>query len=93
MQQPISYRNAEQHIERKLGFYSHLAIYLLVNSGLILLNLLQTPGHTWSVFPLFGWGIGLLFHAIRVFLRDPASDWKQRMIARELEKYQHRQHD
>ncbi|WP_044528655.1 2TM domain-containing protein [Herbaspirillum sp. B65] len=74
---------AERRVERQLGFFRHLAIYLAVNAGLLLLNLAGPHDHWWSLGPLLGWGIGVLFHALSVFGRLPAS-WKQAMIAREL---------
>ncbi|MES2935137.1 MAG: 2TM domain-containing protein [Pseudomonadota bacterium] len=79
--------NARRQVERKLGFYSHLTVYLLVNSGLMILNLLNSPQHFWAVGPLLGWGIGLAFHGIGVFLRGAGAGWKQRMIENEMRKH------
>ncbi|MBG7621049.1 2TM domain-containing protein [Herbaspirillum sp. AP02] len=77
------YLRAERRVARQLGFFRHLAIYLVVNAGLMLVSLLTSPHHWWSIGPLLGWGIGVLFHALSVFGRFPA-DWKRAMIAREL---------
>lgn len=86
MENTPAYRDAKRHVERKLGFFVHLAVYLIVNSGLILFNLLVVPHRIWAFWPLFGWGIGLLFHAVAVFLNAPGAAWKQRMIENELKK-------
>jgi hypothetical protein len=67
----------------KIGFFVHLGIYLVVNGALIALNLLQTHKPFWALAPLLGWGIGLLFHGLKVFVRLPPQ-WKQRMIEQEL---------
>lgn len=75
--------NATRRVERKLGFFAHLGVYLLVNTGLIALNLLQTHKPFWAAGPLLGWGIGLLFHGLKVFMQLPPA-WKQRMIEQEL---------
>jgi hypothetical protein len=80
--------DAKRHVERKIGFYVHLAVYLAANSGLVLFNLLLVPAKVWAVWPLFGWGIGLLFHGLGVFLNKPGARWKQRMIENELKKHQ-----
>lgn len=80
-------RAAERHVNRKIGFFIHLAVYLTVNTGLIGLNFLVTPGKPWSFWPLAGWGIGLLFHALAVFLHAPGASWKQRMIENEMKKH------
>ncbi len=82
-----NYREAKRHVERKIGFFIHLAIYLMVNSGLILFNMSHHPGKFWAFSPLSGWGIGLLFHGAAVFLILPGASWKQRMIDNELKKY------
>lgn len=80
----IAYRNARRHVERKIGFYIHLAVYLAVSTGLALSNLLVVPGKIWFFWPLAGWGIGLLFHGLAVFMNAPGARWKQRMIENEL---------
>ena len=46
---------------RKVGFYSHLSSYLIVNAALLLINNF-TPGHWWFQWSVLGWGIGLAFH-------------------------------
>jgi nitrate reductase gamma subunit len=79
-------RAATRHVERKIGFTLHATIYLLVNIGLLGFNLMATPQVMWSFGPLFGWGIGLLFHGFAVFLRAPGASWKQRMIDHEMKK-------
>ncbi|MFJ2988567.1 2TM domain-containing protein [Collimonas sp. NPDC087041] len=80
------YLDAQRQVERKIGFFVHLTIYLIINSGLVLLNFLHNPGRPWALGPLLGWGIGLLFHGLAVFLNAPGAQWKRRMIERELDK-------
>jgi hypothetical protein len=45
--------------EEKRGFLIHLIVYVLVNAGLITLNLLVVPEFIWFYWPLLGWGIGV----------------------------------
>jgi len=80
---PEELARAERRVARQVGFFHHFAIYLAVNAGLILLNLMGQHRQWWSLGPLLGWGIGVLFHALSVFGRFPAG-WKQALIAREL---------
>jgi hypothetical protein len=64
------YKNAYREItleEEKRGFYVHFTVFVLVNTLLILINLLFSPGVLWFIFPLFGWGIGLAFHFLGAF--------------------------
>ncbi|WP_019140263.1 2TM domain-containing protein [Noviherbaspirillum massiliense] len=79
-----NYRTARRHVGRKIGFSIHLSVFVLVNAALILFNLLHNPRFLWSLWPLFGWGIGLSFHGLAVFLNGHGSTWKERMINREI---------
>ena len=51
---------------RKMGFYSHLWSYLIVNGALLLINNF-TPGPWWFQWSVLGWGIGLAFHFKAIF--------------------------
>lgn len=86
MEHTPAYRDARRQVERKIGFLIHLTVYLAVNSGLVLFNLLLVPAKIWAFWPLFGWGIGLLFHGLAVFLHAPGAAWKERMIENEMKK-------
>ena len=49
------------------GFYTHLIVYVAVNGGLLALNYSKNPDHMWSYWVLGGWGIGIVFHAVKLF--------------------------
>jgi len=51
---------------RKVGFYSHLWSYLIVNAILLLINNF-TPGPCWFQWSVLGWGFGLAFHFKAVY--------------------------
>lgn len=53
------------------GFFIHLLAYVLVNIGLITINLMTNPSYLWFVWPLAGWGIGLVSNA----LSTPGLNW------------------
>ncbi len=66
-----AYLRAKKKVESLVGFYWHLASYIVVNAFLIILIGINTS------FTSFGpyatavfWGIGLLFHFIGVFGQD-----------------------
>jgi hypothetical protein len=88
---------ARRRVKRKLGFYSHLLVYIVVNAGLIALNLLGGFSNgdgrvvAWSAFPLIGWGIGLAIHGIVTFLSLQGDGLKQAMLAREIEALKRRE--
>jgi 2TM domain len=48
--------------QRRKEFKSHLVSFTIVNTFLVLLNLVTTPFFLWSIFPLLGWGLGLYLH-------------------------------
>lgn len=80
------YKQASERVEQIQGFYWNLASYIVVNAFLTFLDIKEDGVYNWAYWPLIGWGIGLLFHAINVFGVFNNSDWKTRMIQKELEK-------
>lgn len=77
---------AEKRAAAKYGFYVHLAVYVLVNALLIGINLSTSPESKWFIWPLGGWGIGVLFHALNVFVLAGKSSLKDKLVERELKK-------
>jgi hypothetical protein len=58
---------ARQTAEKKAGFYTHFAIYVVVNLFLIAIWYITGAGFPWFVFILFGWGIGIAAHYMGTF--------------------------
>ena len=86
MERDDAYRRARRTVDAKIGFYIHLAVYVVVNIVLVAINLTHSPQYLWFLWPLFGWGIGVFFHAAGVFVFRPGSGIKERMVEREAEK-------
>ena len=86
MENQDAYKKAEKRVEAKIGFYTHLAVYVGVNILLIIINLLTSTQELWFKWPLIGWGIGVCFHALGVFVFTERSSIKERMIKKEMEK-------
>jgi ABC-type uncharacterized transport system fused permease/ATPase subunit len=86
MQNEESYQRVKKRVEAKIGFYTHAAIYVVVNFLLIIINLTTSSQYLWFKWPLIGWGIGLGFHALGTYVFFGGSSIKERMIQRELEK-------
>lgn len=78
-QDPV-YRAALKRAEELQGFYTHLLVYLVVNAGLFTINYLSRGGEGgwWFYWPLAGWGIGLLIHALTTFTGVFSENWKDR---------------
>jgi transcriptional regulator with XRE-family HTH domain len=74
---------------RKLkGFYLHLAQYIVVVTLLMGINLWTRPQYLWVGWVAMGWGIGVLFHGLRVFERySPfGAQWEKKQVEKRLER-------
>jgi hypothetical protein len=60
-------REARQILKRRT-FYLHLAVYLAVQVMLIAIWALVGGGFPWFLFPLLGWGVGVVAHGATAFL-------------------------
>jgi hypothetical protein len=80
------YSNAKKKVEARLSFYTHLAVYLVVNTLFIILNLWITAGYFWAIWPMIGWGSGLIIHGLFTFVFDTESSLKARLIEKEMQK-------
>lgn len=72
---------------RKLkGFYLHLAQYVVVVALLLGINLWTRPQYLWVGWVAMGWGIGVLFHGLRVFERySPfGAEWEKKQVEKRL---------
>jgi hypothetical protein len=59
-------------LQKKREFWSHLLAYVLVNGLLVAIWASTGAGFFWPIFPLLGWGIGIVFHALDVFAPTPS---------------------
>ncbi len=90
-----AYLRAKAKVKRIMGFYGHLASYLVVN--LILVIIIVANGGKLLSFGTFAtalfWGIGLLFHFLAVFGPDFlfGKNWEQRKIKEFMENEQNKQ--
>ena len=78
-------RRARRRVDRKLGFFTHAAVFVLVNLGLWLASELSGHGH-WRIWPMWGWGLGLTIHGIVTFLSLRGEGLRERMLADELQR-------
>jgi len=86
MENQEAYERAKKRVEAKMGFYVHFVVYVGVNILLIVINFLSSPHYLWFKWPLMGWGIGLLFHGLGVFVFSKGKSIKERMIEKEMKK-------
>jgi hypothetical protein len=80
------YTNAKKKVETRMSFYTHLAVYLVVISLLTILNLTVAGDYFWVMWPMIGWGSGLIVHGLFTFVFDSKSSLKERLIEKEMQK-------
>lgn len=80
------YEDAKKRVGELKEFYQHLLTYLVVNAFLIVVNRLTSPGYNWFIWPLLGWGIGLILHALTVFGHFWGKSWEERKIKEIMER-------
>jgi hypothetical protein len=81
------YRKAKERVGEIKSFYSHVIVYIIVLSLLVLLNY-KTTDFPWVVFPALGWGIGLLGHGLGTFGHNLVlgKNWEERKIKELMER-------
>jgi hypothetical protein len=79
-----AFREAEaKQILRRRVFLLHLSVYLATNLSLIVIWALTGAGYPWFVFPILGWGIGLVAHGVVAYL---LSDPEEIVLRREQQR-------
>ncbi|HYN62032.1 MAG TPA: 2TM domain-containing protein [Rubrivivax sp.] len=82
-------QRAKRRVNQKMGFYIHLAVYVLVNLGLAAINLMS-GGQRWHLWPLAGWGLGLAIHGIVTFTSLRGEGLRERMLDDEFARLKQR---
>jgi hypothetical protein len=70
-------------LKKKADFRTHLLVYLVVNGALVVIWAMTGAAFFWPVFPIVGWGIGVIFHANDVYGSHEISEED---IRREMER-------
>jgi len=90
------YKRAKKKVKKEKDFYTHLTVYIVINSFLIIINLgvfqsgfanIRIP--SWPMFTTpFFWGIGLFFHWFSVFHGNFTffKKWEDRKMKEFMEK-------
>ena len=77
------YQRAKDRVEDLKKFYSHLLTYIVVNIFLAAINYYSNQWeYPWFLWVTFGWGIGLVFDALKAYQINPMfnKDWEERKI-------------
>lgn len=85
MNDSAAYRRAKARVAALRAFYTHTAVYLLVNALLVGIDLATSPDSLWFYWPLLSWGIVFAAHALYMFGAGGwlGREWEERKV-REL---------
>lgn len=92
-QDEIKYQEAIKRVKKIKSFYTHAAVYVVINIMIIIVNI-QNLDAGESYFKLenfstaFFWGIGLLSHGFSVFIPGiiMGNNWEEKKIKELMEK-------
>ena len=76
------YVRARKRVEELKEFYYSLLSYCIVIPFLAFVNYYTSWQYQWFWWPMLGWGIGLAFHAFKVFVNDGVfgRNWERKKI-------------
>jgi len=83
------YNRAKDRVAEIKKFYGNLTSYVIVITGLGALNYwINEWEYPWFLWAAFGWGIGIVFHAIGTFNVNPffGKNWEERKIREYMDK-------
>lgn len=86
MENSEEYQSAKKRVEAKMGFYTHLSVYVAVILLLAIINFMTAPGAIWFHWPMMGWGIAVAIHAAVVFVFPGRFAITEQMIEKEMGK-------
>jgi hypothetical protein len=78
---------AIRRLKKRRDFKAHLLVYFMVNTFIVVIWAVTGAGFFWPVFPIVGWGIGVVMNAWDVYV---VRDFDERRIQREIEHLQNR---
>jgi len=89
----IKYQEAIKRVKKIKGFYTHLIIYLVINTMIIIVNSQNLDdGESFFQLRIFStaifWGIGLVSHGFSVFMPSliMGKNWEEKKIKELMEK-------
>jgi hypothetical protein len=79
---------AIKRLKKRRDFSGHLLVYFLVNAFLVVIwAMTDLHGFFWPIFPIVGWGIGVVMNAWEVYRND---EFDEVQIRLEMERLQDR---
>lgn len=87
----IKYQEAVKRVKKIKGFYTHLLVFIVINTMIVITNTSNSTKDFWrwqTFSTALFWGIGLAAHGLSVFLPSfmMGKDWEERKIRELMEK-------
>lgn len=79
---------AKKEIRERNEFYGNLISYIILSMSFVVINLIS-GGYFWAIWPIIGWGIGVIFHGLGVFVfgkKFGDKSWEEKQAVKLLEK-------
>ncbi len=76
---------ARTRLKKRSDFHAHVLVYVLVNTFLVIIWAMTGAGFFWPVFPIVGWGIGVVMNGWDVYREPPSEE----QIRREMDRLRH----
>ncbi len=82
------YLRAKKKVKDIKDFYIHLAVFLIVTTIIVLVNVVafatgspdNEEWNLWFLFPFGFWGFAVLMHGLRTFVFGRGSSWEKKKI-------------
>ena len=81
------YIKAKEKVQAIKGFYTNVLSYIIVIPILAYINY-RTTDFPWVIFPMLGWGFGVLAHGMEAYGYSPFTGrkWEERKMREFMEK-------
>lgn len=60
--QPLTDNELRKQAHKRVEFRTHLLVYCVIIGSLWLIWIFTGRNYPWPIWPMIGWGIGLIFH-------------------------------
>ena len=65
---------AIERLKKRRDFRSHVVVYVVVNTMLVVVWAVSGAGYFWPMWPILGWGVGLALNAWTVYGERPITE-------------------
>jgi len=80
-------QRAIKRLKKRHDFHGHLLVYALINTFIVIIRAVtNNQGFFWPVFPIVGWGIGVVMNAWDVYRDDELDEARIREEIERLKK-------